>query len=413
MQTPLSLSIGLRYTRARHQGFVSFISWVSMLGIALGVGVLITVLSVMNGFDHEIEQQVLANVRHISVYTRTGVMAQAHTVAARVGKIEGIASVTPFIEAHALLTYAGREAVAVLQASDPNLARTAITPQPARPPNPHRPSHFSLTMSDSLAIQLGLSVGDKLLVTVPRPASSLTGLMPSMKRFKVSKILSDADMSGGSEQVVNLSLNDAQCLLKMPGQVTGLAVYLHQPHQARLIAQKIQAQLGSVFQTLDWTAQLGDLFKALKLEKNMMFLILALIVLVAAFNLVSGLVMLVNDKQAEIAILKTMGATPGLICRIFMVQGLYVGGLGTFVGVLLGIGLALNITHVVHMLERLLHMKFMTESVYFGIDHLPSIVRWTDIGWITAMAAGMTLMATLYPAWRAAHVQPAEVLRHE
>ncbi len=415
MFKPLSSYIGLRYTRAKRKNhFISFISLMSMIGIALGVTVLITVLSVMNGFDSHIRDKVFGMAPAISLSTMQGQLPQWQSWQTKLQKNPQVVASAPFVDGQGLLRDDGQVAGVEVQGIDPvqeekinDLNHKIIDGTLTK----LKPGSFGIVLGKTLAENLGAGVGDKITLFVPKLTVSPAGIMPRFKRFTVQGIFSAGSGFGFDTNLAFINLHDAQVLFVTGSNATGLNLKIKDMYQAPHVASDIVNQYQGLTAT-DWTQTYGALFKAVALEKTMMFLILILIVAVAAFNLVSSLVMVVTDKQADIAILRTMGATPGMIMRIFMVQGSLVGVIGTLLGLLGGVTLALNVTRLVNWLQAVLHKQIFQGSVYY-LNYLPSQVKYSDVVQIIVVALLMSLLATIYPAWRAARVQPAEALRYE
>lgn len=413
MYKPLSLYVGLRYTAAkRGNHFISFISLVSMLGLMLGVAALIVVLSVMNGFDRELKQRILGMVPHATIGNYGSPLADWRSLAQEVSHGEGVEGVAPFVQAQGMLTHAGRVQGVFVNGISPgdetNVSIIADHLKAGRLDDLEA-GEYRIILGELLARYIGVRVGDKVTLVLPEASVSVAGITPRMKRFTVSGIF-----SVGAELDANLAyiaIDDAARLKRMePGTVDGLRLRYSDLFQApRLVRQLAQSRALSAS---DWTRTHGNLFQAIQLEKRMIGLLLLLIVFVAAFNIVSTLVMVVTDKRADIAILRTMGATPATILRIFIVQGVVIGVVGTLLGILLGITLALTVTDLVAWIEHTFGIQFLSADVYF-ISYLPSELQWGDVSQITLAALAISFVATIYPAWRASRTQPAEALRYE
>ncbi len=411
---PLSLFIGLRYTRAKKRNhFISFISLISLLGIALGVLVLITVLSVMNGFDYQIKHRILEMVPQVTVTQWNGQMQNWPQVASQVEKIPGVTAVAPFVEGQAMMSNAGATAFGILRGITPK-TEAAISPLVGKMTvgslQSLKPNQFHIVLGKDLAARLGVSVGDKVTVYVPKANLSPVGVLPRLKQFTVSGIFSVGYQFDSAYALINLS--DAAKLLMLGNNITGLQVKADDLYQAVGVGQRIQNALPAGYRVLNWTQQNANFFKALKMEKVMMFLILLLIIAVAAFNMLSSLVMVVTDKQSDIAILRTLGASGRTIMMTFVVQGFLIGLIGTAIGVIGGVALSLNVTRIVDWVQQLFHVQFLSASVYY-ISFVPSRLDWSDVWHIALVAMILSLLATLYPAWRAGRVVPAQALRYE
>ncbi|MEE9451764.1 MAG: lipoprotein-releasing ABC transporter permease subunit [Gammaproteobacteria bacterium] len=416
MFKPLSLYIGLRYTRTkRHNHYISFISLVSMLGIALGVAVLITVLSVMNGFDKEIHERFFSLAPQMTVTNYQERVNDWQSVQQQVAEYPGVIGVAPFIGSQGLLTHFDEVlpvmVSGILPQQESAISDLADTMTEGRVED-LRAGEFGMIVGRVIAQQLNLSLGDKITLMIPEATPTPAGLLPRFKRFTLVGLFTAGDGFDFDRGIAFIHLNDAQRLFRLDDAVTGLQVRIDDIYAAPQMSLELMQQLPEGSYVGNWTQKYGALFSAIKLEKTMMFLILILIIAVAAFNLVSSLVMVVNDKQADIAILRTLGAEPRMILAIFMVQGSLVGIIGTFLGLVGGLLLAYNATAIVDILQNLLQTQFLSSSVYF-IDYLPSKIELTDIIKICMLALALSFLATIYPAWRASRVQPAEALRYE
>jgi lipoprotein-releasing system permease protein len=410
----LPVFIGLRYTRSRKKNhFVSFISLSSMLGIALGVMVLITVLSVMNGFDLEIHKRFFGMAPEITVNAGDGQILDWARIEQTLLKTPGVKAVSPFVGSQGLLTFEGQISPVVLMGVDfskeeaithlrDKLILGRVDDLPA----------FSLIIGRTLAENLGLMLGDQVTLMIPEAGITPAGMIPRFKRFTVRGIFSAGSGFGFENKLAFVNLSDAQKLLRMQDAISGFKLKIYAIYEAPKIADQLARSLGESYQVGNWTNDFGAFFQAVKMEKNMMFLILTLIIAVAAFNLVSSLVMVVNDKQADIAILRTMGATPNLILQIFMVQGMMVGVIGTGLGLVCGILLAHYATEIVSWLQALLHVDVFSSNLYW-VDYLPSKIMWSDLFKVCGIALLMSFLATIYPAWRASRTVIAEALHYE
>ncbi|EKM93797.1 lipoprotein-releasing ABC transporter permease subunit [Stutzerimonas degradans] len=415
MFRPLSVYIGARYTRAKRRSlFVSFISLTSMIGLALGVLVMIVVLSVMNGFDHEMRTRVLGMVPHATIESPVPVN-DWRRLGERLSQHPQVVAVAPFIQMQGLLTHEGKVSKILINAVDPQ-----IEPQVSIIDRFFRegelaalaPGEFGIVIGDKAAQKLGVGVGDKLTFVAPEVTVTPAGMFPRMKRFTVVGIFHvGAGEIDGYVALANIA-DLARLHRWKPDQVQGLRLRFADLFQAPRIAWELAGQLDGDFYSRDWTRTHGNLYQAIRMEKAMIGLLLLLIVAVAAFNIISTLVMVVTDKRGDIAILRTLGATPRQIMAIFMVQGTVIGVVGTVVGGALGILAALNISSWIAALERLIGHKFLSADVYF-IDYLPSRLMAADVVQVCVAALLLSFLATLYPAWRAARTQPAEALRYE
>ncbi|WP_337056662.1 lipoprotein-releasing ABC transporter permease subunit [Pseudomonas sp. USHLN015] len=416
MFRPLPLFIGARYTRAKRRSyFVSFISLTSMIGLALGVLVMILVLSVMNGFDREMRERVLGMVPHATIESATPIN-DWQALAEKVRAHPGIAAVAPFTQMQGLLTNDGKVQKVLVNAVDPALeSQVSIIDDFFVKGDlaSLRAGEFGIVIGDKAATKLGVGLGDKVTFVLPEVAVTPAGVFPRMKRFTVVGIFHvGAGELDGALAVANIK-DTARLHRWKPDQVQGLRLKLDDLFQAPRVAWQIAGQLkGEDFYARDWTRTHGNLYQAIRMEKTMIGLLLLLIVAVAAFNIISTLVMVVTDKKGDIAILRTLGATPGQIMGIFMVQGTVIGVVGTAIGCVLGILAALNVSAAISWLEDVLGHKFLSADVYF-IDYLPSQLMLEDVVLVCGAALVLSFFATLYPAWRAARTQPAEALRYE
>lgn len=416
MFRPLSFFIGLRYTRAKKRnGFISFISLMSMLGIALGILVLITVLSVMNGFDRQIKNLVFSMVPPINVSGIAGSVSNWQEAQGMVQKFPTVIATAPLVSGEVLITHEGTVQPALLYGVIPQEESkiTAIEQKIVQGSlSDLTPGQFSIILGGELADRLGAVVGDKIVIVTPQMSLSPAGVIPRYKRFTVAGIFRAGNGFGFDQSLAFVNLTDAQKLFQTGSSVTAIRASITNPFDAPALAEKMSAELGPTTNVTDWTQSFGAFFSAVNMEKNMMFFILMLIIAVAVFNLVSTLVMVVNDKEADIAILRTFGATPRMIMGIFIVQGAIVGVIGTVLGVVGGILLALNVTAIEKYIEHIFHVQLLSSSVYF-VNYLPSELQAWDIIRISASALILSLLATLYPAWRASKTEPVEALRYE
>ncbi|MDF1796827.1 MAG: lipoprotein-releasing ABC transporter permease subunit [Coxiellaceae bacterium] len=416
MIRPLSLYIGLRYTRAkRRNGFISFISSASMIGIALGVAVLITVLSVMNGFDYEIRHRFFAVAPQVTAFTAQGLQGRWQNLQARINKVPGVKASAPYANGKGMLSFQGQvsgvEVMGIVPTEENKISSIGGKMKDGSL-NSLQPGKFNMVIGYKLADNLGLSVGDKLVLLTPQTTTSPLGIQPRYRRFTIGGIFDAGGGFGFDTGVAYINLSDAQRLYAGGQMYSGLHIKLDNLYQAVAMSKAIAEHLPNTFMVSNWTRQFGPFFKALAMEKTMMFIILILIVAVAAFNLVSTLVMVVNDKQADIAILRTLGAKPRSIFATFIFQGALVGLIGVVLGVILGLLLSYNATNIVSYLQRAFHVQLISASVYF-VDFLPVRIMPMDIVEISLWAFGLSLVATLYPAYRAFKTQPAEALRYE
>ncbi|MBS1191841.1 MAG: Lipoprotein releasing system, transrane protein, LolC/E family [Rhodocyclaceae bacterium] len=415
MTFPYELLIGLRYTRAKRRNhFISFISLISMLGIGLGVAALIVVLSVMNGFQKELRTRILGVASHIQITGVGGDLADWPQVAAEASRHPEVRAAAPFIQSQAMFAVDNGVRGALVRGIRPDLeegvADFAGHMQSGKLED-LKPGEFGVILGAELARALRVLVGDKVTLIAPQGTVTPAGLVPRLKSFKVVGIF-EVGMFEYDNGLALINLEDAQKLYRMDDRVSGVRLKLDDLFQAPRVAREIARMLTADTYIYDWTKSHANFFRAVQIEKNMMFIILSLIVAVAAFNLVSTLVMAVTDKQADIAILRTLGARPRSIMAVFVIQGAVVGFIGLGLGIIGGVALALNIDVVVPAIERLFGIHFLSREVYY-ISELPSELQWSDVWGVTAISFVLALLATLYPSWRAARVNPAEALRYE
>jgi lipoprotein-releasing system permease protein len=415
MHNPYELFAGLRYTRAKRRNhFISFISLASMLGIAIGVTALITVLSVMNGFERELRTRILGMASHATISAFRGGLPDWPGVAELASRNPEIIGLAPYIEGEGMVKVGSELSGTLLRGVLPaeevkvsDIGQHVV----AGSLDSLEAGAFNVVLGYELASALGATLGDKIDLMIPQASVTPAGVMPRFRRFTVSGIFR-VGMYEFDRGMVLVHLADAQALLRMDDTVTGVRLKLQDMFRAPLVARDLAGELPGMFYVNDWTRSHANFFRAVRTEKMVMFIILSLIVGVAAFNIVSTLVMVVQDKQADIAILRTLGATPRSVMAIFMVQGSIIGIVGTLLGVAGGIALALNVETLVPLLERLMGQQFLAPDVYY-ISDLPSELKSTDIVRIAALSLALGLLSTLYPAWRASRVQPAEALRYE
>jgi lipoprotein-releasing system permease protein len=418
MNWPYELQIGWRYTRAgragRRNGFISFISGVSMLGIALGVAALIIVLSVMNGFQKEVRDRMLSVVSHVEVLDAQGAaLPDWQGTVAKARQNPQVIGAAPFVAAQALIARGDEMRGAVVRGISPNEEAT-VTDLAAQLRDTTLaklvPGQWGIVLGSELARQLGVQIGDNVTILAPGGQVTPAGVVPRLKQVSVVGTFDSGHYEYDSTLAL-IHLEDAQRLFRVEGP-TGVQLRLSDLHQAPTVAYDLSAALGSQVYVRDWTRTNRNWFSAVQLEKRLMFIILTLIVAVAAFNLVSTLVMTVTDKRADIAILRTLGASPRSIMGIFMVQGALAGVIGTLSGVLFGLLIAFNVGSIVPFIERLLNTSFLPGSIYL-ISTMPSEPQSSDIVPITLISLALSFVATIYPSWRASRVQPAEALRYE
>ncbi|MFA7619144.1 MAG: lipoprotein-releasing ABC transporter permease subunit [Thiohalomonadaceae bacterium] len=415
MFRPLELFVGLRYTRAKRRNhFISFISLISMVGIALGVTALITVLSVMNGFEQELRNRILGMTSHVTIGGYGDPVQDWPELVRLTSSHPEVLGAAPYIQAEGMLTYGSRVrgtlVRGILPGEEPRVSEVGDNMVAGRLDD-LRAGEFGIVLGRDLARLLNVTVGDKVTLVTPSANVSPAGILPRLKRFTVVGVF-EVGMYEYDSALALLHLQDAQRLFRMDEGVSGVRLKLDDLFRAPFVARELTQTLPGLYQVSDWTWQHANFFRAIRTEKTVMFVILFLIVAVAAFNIVSTLVMVVTDKQSDIAILRTLGASPRSIMMVFMVQGTIIGIIGTLLGLAGGVSLALNVETIVPALERLFGIQFLPADVYY-ISDLPSKLHWEDVARICGVAFLLSLVATLYPAWRASRTQPAEALRYE
>ena len=419
-ETPYEWKIGVRYLRSQHRsGFVSFVASMSVIGLALGVAVLVVVLSVLNGFETELRSRMLAVTSHATISGLDGEITDWRPAQEQLAKVPGVRAVAPYIEARGLLAHGqavtGTMVRGVFPAQEGVIGGlgsrmregTLATLEPGK---------FHVILGSALATELGVKSGDTVVLMTPEGTATPAGLMPRMRRFTVSGVF-ESGMYEFDRGLALVNLADAAKLYRLGDRVTGLRLALDDPfvapHLVRSAAQSLNiASNQNGFYVSDWTRDHENFFRSIELTKSMMFFILLILVVVAAINLIATLVMIVKEKQTDIAILRTIGAAPGNVLQMFIVQGALIGFVGTLAGALLGWVLALNVTSVVHGIERLFGLRFLDPAVYLMSD-LPSEVHLADVLQVAGVALLLAALATIYPAWRASRTLPAEALRHE
>lgn len=413
MFKPLPVAIGLRYLRAkRRNGFISFISMASILGIALGVAVLITTLAVMSGFQKEIRDRLLQMTAHATVSADGEPMPDWSHAVALAMQDPRVAGAAPYVEKEGLISGARNQPAMVqgiLPEQEPKVSVIAQKMTKGRL-DQLVPGDFNIVLGQELALWLGVDVGDTVLVTLADVQGTPMGALPRVKRFTVSGIF-EAGYNEVDRGLAVVNMSDLQRVLKIDG-VTGVRLKLHDMDQAFEVARDLALKLRGPYRVTDWMQENANLYQSLKMEKTVMGILLSLIIAMGAFNLVSSQVMLVTDKQADIAILRTLGLSPGGVMQVFMVQGSLIGIIGTVAGVIGGIVLTLNLERLLEAIEALFHITLLPEDVYY-ITGLPTDLQAGDVVTIALVALAMSFLATLYPAWRAARTHPAEALRYE
>jgi lipoprotein-releasing system permease protein len=414
-ELPFELRVGLRYVRAKRRNhFISFISTSSMAGIALGVMALIVVISVMNGFQDELRSRILGVASHLEISGPAGQLADWRGLETQVAKNPEVVGMAPYVNGQALLAMGSETKGAMVRGLIPQeegkVAEFASHMSSGTLAD-LKPGEFGIVLGADLARSLGAFEGDKVAVIAPQGVVTPAGMLPRIKQFTVVGIFR-MGMYEYDAGLALIHLQDAQKLYRLGDDVSGLRVKLTDMDRAPWVLRDLAKSLHGDYYLSDWTMSHANFFSAVQIEKRMMFIILTLIVAVAAFNIVSTLVMVVTDKQADIAILRTLGASPKSIMAIFMVQGSLIGVIGTVAGVVSGVVLALNVETVVPWIEQLVGRDLFPADVYY-ISKLPSKLIWGDVTTIGLVALGLAFLATLYPSWRASNVQPAEALRYE
>ncbi len=409
------LFIGMRYTRAKRRNhFISFISLISVLGIALGMTVLITVLSVMNGFQREIRTRILGVASHVQLSGAGGTLTDWQRVATAAARHEQVLAASPYVNAQGLLTHGsavrGVVVRGILPEGEDRVADFGRHMRSGRLGN-LKSGEYSVVLGAELARALGAAVGDKIVLVAPQGQVTPAGVIPRLRQFTVAGIFA-VDHYEFDSGLALVHLDDAQRLFRLGDAVSGVRLKLKDLFQATRVARDLSRSLAPDVYASDWTMMHANFFRAVQIEKRMMFIVVILIIAVAAFNIVSSLVMVVTDKQADIAILRTLGAAPASITKIFMIQGTLIGVVGTALGLVGGVALALNVETVVPFIEGLLGIKFLAKDVYY-ISDLPSELQAADVVITAAVSFGLSLLATIYPSWRASKVNPAEALRYE
>jgi lipoprotein-releasing system permease protein len=415
MGAPYEIMIGTRYLRStQRRGFLSFISLVSMLGLALGVAVLIVVLSVMNGFERELRTRILSVTSHATLIGIDGTLPDWRAAQRLAESHPQVSAAVPFVEVQAMLVHGARSAPTQLRGVLPAQERRAVSLAQrisGGSIDQLQPGSFSIVLGDALAETLGVKVGDELVLIAPRGSVTPAGFAPTMRRFRVTGLF-HSGMYEFDSALALASLQDAARIYRLGDKVTGLRLALREPLAAPRVVRELAQQIGGGFYISDWTHNHASFFRSIQVSKTMMFMILVLVVAVAAFNIVATLVMVVKEKRPAIATLRTFGALPRNVLGIFTVQGMLIGLTGTVIGALLGWFIAVHVAGLVAGIERLSGQQFLDARVYF-MSELPAYVEWHDVLQVCGLAFLLCTVATLYPAWRAALTQPAEALRHD
>ncbi len=415
MIRPYEIFIGLRYTRARRRHrIISFISLISIIGISVGIAALITILSVMNGFGTEVRAHILSFLSHVTITESNGMLSDWEALGERVKGTRHVVAYAPFVSGEALVARGKNVSGVVVSGVLPEreqdvseIADKVVEGSLAA----LKPGEFGIIVGSGIAWKLNLKLGSSVSLVVPQAQPTPAGLLPRFKRFTVVGVF-NAGMGQYDSGMVLTHINDAAKLYQLPDHVSGLRLKLDNVELAPSVSEALEQTLGEKFRVSDWTRQQAAWFRALAMEKTIMFVILSLIVAVAMLNVISTIIVVVNEKRADIAILRTLGASPKSILAIFMVQGSLIGIVGTVVGTACGVLLALNVSKLVHLLELVLNTHFLAPEIYF-LSQLPSDLQWSDVSIISGVSLALSLLSTLYPAWRASKMQPAEALRYE
>lgn len=407
--------VGTRYLRSTHRrGFVSFVAVISTVGLMLGVAVLIVVLSVMNGFERELRARILSVTSHATLMGLEGQLPDWQGVRQRALQTAGVRHAVPYVEAQSMVANGSRVVGSAVRGVDPALERE-VTGIANRITGARledlQPGSWRVILGSALARDLDVARGDEIVVIVPEGSATPEGIVPRMRRLEVIGTF-ESGMYEFDRGLALMNIEDVARLYRMRGEVSGIRLELADPLRAPAMVRDLALALGGGYYVSDWTRNHANFFQSIELTKGMMFVILLIIVGVAAFNIVSTLVMIVKEKQADIALLRTLGASPADILKTFAVQGVLIGLAGTIAGALLGILLAHNVETIVHGIESLFGVEFMNAQVYFMTD-LPAYVEWLDVLRVCGVAFVLCALATLYPAWRASRTQPAEALRHD
>jgi lipoprotein-releasing system permease protein len=405
--------VAFRYLRARRQeGFISVIAIFSLLGIMLGVATLIIVMSVMNGFRVELMGRIIGLNGHLSVYAPQGSITGYDALAERVKQVPGVVAVHPLIEGQVLASANGRSAgVAVRGMSERDVAGEALLAHHIVAGSLKDFADNTVMVGDKLAFKLGLKIGDAITLLSPNGAATAFGTVPRVKAYRVGALF-DVGMYEYDSNFVFVPLKAAQLYFQLPDAVSTLQVFVGDPDRAGAIGAAVQQALGAQYRVYDWQQSNSAYFGAVQVERNVMFIILSLIILVAAFNIISSMIMMVKDKTRDIAILRTMGATRGMVLRIFMLSGASIGFIGTLLGLVLGIAFTTHIEQIRELVQDVLHVNVFNAEIYF-LTQIPARIDPHEVVMVLAMAFGLSFLATLYPSWRAARLDPVEALRYE
>jgi len=415
MNYPLELFIGLRYLRAKKRNhFISFISSISIFGIALAIILLINVLSVMNGFQQELRDRILVMTSHVTVSAANGGLQDWRVVSEKLAEDIEITGIAPYVRGEVMLSHSGNVHAALIRGVSPE-HEPAVSAVADKMKDGAlidlKPGEFGIIMGHELARSLNAWPGDRITVVSPQLNVSPAGVMPRLKRFTLIGTF-EVGMHEFDSGLALMHIEDAAKLMRMKGEVSGVRLRINKLFDAPRKQYEIAQKMGAGYYVSDWTRRHANFFRAVQMEKTVMFVILSLIIAVAAFNIVSTLVMVVTDKESDIAILRTLGLSPGSIMQVFMVQGTVIGLLGTLIGMVGGIALANNIESIVQFIERQFETQFLDPSIYY-ISVLPSQVLWMDVLLVCGVSFAVSMLATIYPAFRASKTHPVEALRYE
>ncbi|MBX2867724.1 MAG: lipoprotein-releasing ABC transporter permease subunit [Acidiferrobacterales bacterium] len=415
MIKPLELLIGLRYTRAKRRNhFISFISATSMIGVVLGVWALITVMSIMNGFHKDLRDRILFVVSHVTVTGYQGELDNWEELSARLDNNSDIVAKSPFVLGQGMITKGSKVTGALVRGILPEKERNVsrvLDHIVEGNPDALKEGDFGIILGDTLARILGVGLGGKVTVVAPKGKVTPAGLLPRLKRFTVVGLFK-INMHEYDSGIALIHMADAARLLGLKDQVSGVRLKLNDVDDARQVSYQLRSELQDQYRVRDWTQEHANFFRALEIEKRVVFIVLMLIIAVAAFNIVSTLVMIVTDKQPDVAILRTLGMSPGSVMKVFMVQGTVIGVVGTLIGAVLGVLTALNIATIIPAIEQFFNTELFPSNVYL-ISDFPAELRWKDVTGVVVVSLLLGFLATIYPAWKASRVQPAEALRYD
>ncbi len=415
MIKPLELMIGLRYTRARRRNhFISFISMTAMLGIVLGVWALITVMSIMNGFHQDLRDRILFVVSHVTISNHRSYLDDWQSVFNRIAMHPQVEAQAPFVLGQGMIIRGGEVSGALIRGIDAHSERKVsqvLDHIVAGNSDALQSGSFGIILGKHLARSLGAGLGDKVTLVAPKGKVTPAGLLPRLKRFTVVGLF-EINMYEYDSGIALIHIDDAAKLFSLRDKVSGLRLKLDNVEDARKVGRELSRELQGQFRVRDWTMEHANFFRALEIEKRVVFIVLLLIIAVAAFNIVSTLVMVVTDKRSDVAILMTLGMSPASIMQVFMIQGAIIGAIGVLLGGVCGVITALNVHTLIPALENFFNTELFPLDVYL-ISDFPAQMRWSDVVRVISAALLMSFVATIYPAWRASRVQPAEALRYE